>query len=162
MHELVLIPHNVSVTVPQTKLHPSTPEAIEKVDRLTTEMRKRQQLHFVTEHLLHAGMYTRTVHFPADSLIAAVLFKVATVLIIQGSAEVWSNGELIRVDGYTVVPCAAGRKIALVTRSDLSASMMFPTDAKTVEEAQKQFTDEYEMLVPLSAPGAHNVLITGE
>jgi hypothetical protein len=157
-----LVPVSREISVPSTTLTASTPEAINTVRRLETEMRKHEQLEFVTEHLLHAGMYTRTVHFPADSLIAAVLFKVATVLIIQGSAEVWSNGELIRVDGYTVVPCAAGRKIALVTRSDLSASMMFPTDAKTVEEAQMQFTDEYEMLVPLSVPGAHTVLITGE
>jgi len=170
MKELVLVPHSTvtempstgDLYVPSTALAPPTPEAIDTVRRLETEMRKRKQLEFVTEHLLHAGMYTRTVRMPAHAVIAAVLFKVPTVLIIEGSAEVWSNHELIRVDGYTVVPCAAGRKIALVTLTELSASMMFPTDAKTVEEAQRQFTDEYEMLVPLSVPGAHNVLITGE
>jgi hypothetical protein len=41
-------------------------------------------------------------------------------------------------------------------------SMMFPTDAKTVDEAQKQFTDEHELLVPLSKAEDHLVLITGE
>lgn len=162
MSDLILVPHSREITVPSTKLVASTPESIEKVNRLTVEMRKVPQLKFVTEHLLHAGMYTRTVRLPAGCLIAAVLFKIPTVLIIQGAATVYSNDALIEVSGYTVVPCAAGRKIALVIRSDLSASMLFPTDAKTVEDAQKQFTDEYELLVPLDRADEHAVLITGE
>ena len=41
-------------------------------------------------------------------------------------------------------------------------SMMFPTTATTVDEAQKQFTDEHELLVPLSKVDEHQILITGE
>jgi hypothetical protein len=41
-------------------------------------------------------------------------------------------------------------------------SMEFSTKAKTVEDAQKEFTDEVDMLVPLSQADAHRIVITGE
>lgn len=142
---------------------PSTPEAIEKVSRLTVAMRERlPAVPFITEHLLHAGIYTRTVRLPANTLVAAVLFKRTTTLIISGSCDVWSNDEITPVDGYTVVPCAAGRKIALITRSAIAASMSFPSNAKSAEDAEKEFTDEYDQLPPLSNASAHVVTITGE
>ena len=120
------------------------------------------QIPFVTEHLLHAGMYTRTVRLPSGTVCAAVLIRPPTVLILVGEVDVWSNGELIRTSGYSVLPGSAGRKIAFVTHSDVAMSMIFPTDAQTVEEAQKQFTIEHELLPPLSKADAHIVTITGE
>jgi hypothetical protein len=40
--------------------------------------------------------------------------------------------------------------------------MMFATTAKTVEEAEKEFTDEFDLLVPLSEADRHLILVTGE
>jgi hypothetical protein len=145
-----------------TRLAPSTPEAIDKVRLLAEGLATLPQIPFVTEHLLHAGMYTRTVRLPAGTVCAAVLIRPPTVLILMGEVDVWSNGELIRTSGYSVLPGSAGRKIAFTTHSDVGMSMIFPTDAQTVEEAQKQFTVEHELLPPLSKADAHIVLITGE
>lgn len=145
-----------------THLAQSTPASIDKVRRLADELLKVPQTPFVTEHMLHGGLYTRTVRLPTDTVCAAVLIQVPTVLILMGEVEVWSNGDLIRTSGYSVLPGSAGRKIAFVTHSDVSMSMIFPTDAKTVEEAQRQFTIEHELLPPLSKADAHIVLITGE
>jgi len=144
------------------RLAPSSPEAIDKVRILTEGLQRLPQVMFITEHLLHAGMYTRTIRLPFDTVCAAVLIKLPTVLIIQGDCEVWSNDELISVSGYSVLPGSAGRKIAFVTRSDVAMSMIFPSAAKTVDEAQREFTDEHELLVPLDRADAHEVLITGE
>jgi hypothetical protein len=168
-----LVPIRPGIVVPHTptrlparrnvSIEPSTPEAIEKVNRLTVAMRERlPAVPFVTEHLLHGGQYLRTVRLPANTLVAAVLFKRATSLIISGACTVYSNDELIEVNGpHVVVPCAAGRKIALITRSELQATMSFPSDAKDVETAQKEFTDEYDQLPPLSHEWEHVVTITG-
>lgn len=145
-----------------TRLPPSTPEAIDKVRILAEGLQQLPQTPFVTEHLLHGGLYTRTIRLPADTVCAAVLIKLPTVLILQGDCEVWSNDELICTHGYSVLPGSAGRKIAFVTRSDVAMSMIFPTAAKTVDEVQREFTDEHELLVPLDRADAHQVLITGE
>jgi len=145
-----------------TRMAPAKPESVDKVNRLAAALKELPQVPFVTEHMLHAGLYTRTVRLPKDTVCAAVLIKPATVLILVGDCEVWSNDELISTRGYSVLPGSAGRKIAFVTRSDVAMSMMFPTTATTVDEAQKQFTDEHELLVPLSKADEHRVLITGE
>jgi hypothetical protein len=144
------------------RLVPSSPEAIDKVRVLAEGLATLPQIPFVTEHLLHAGMYTRTVRLPAGTVCAAVLIRPPTVLILMGDVDVWSNGELIRLSGYSVLPGSAGRKIAFTTHSDVGMSMIFVTDAQTVDEAQKQFTVEHELLPPLSKADAHIVLITGE
>ena len=145
-----------------TRLSPSTPEAVNKVRILAEGLKQLPQTPFVTEHVLHGGMYTRTIRLPADTVVAAVLIKVPTMLIIIGQCEVWSNDELICVDGYSVLPGSAGRKIAFVTRTRTAMSMIFPSAAKTVDEAQREFTDDHELLVPLSREDEHLVLITGE
>lgn len=151
------------VTQPSQWLAPATPDAIYKVNQLAIQIRDQlPACPFVTEHMLHAGMYTRTVRLPAGAVCAAVQIKAATVLIFAGSADIYVNDKLIHVDGYTVMPGSAGRKIAFITHSEVAMSMMFPTDAKSVDEAQKQFTDEHAMLVPLSKAEDHLVLITGE
>ena len=153
----------VSDIVPTyTRLLPSSPKAIDKVRILAEGLATLPQIPFVTEHLLHAGLYTRTVRLPAGTVCAAVLIRPPTVLILMGDVDVWSNDELIQVSGYSVLPGSAGRKIAFTTLSDVAMSMIFPTDAQTVEEAQKQFTVEHELLPPLSKADVHIVLITGE
>jgi hypothetical protein len=145
-----------------TRIAPSSAQAIDKVRRFTDVLRELPQVPFVTEHMLHAGMYTRTVRLPGYTAVAAVLIKVPTVLIISGAAKIYADDEVIEVNGYSVLPGSAGRKIALVTLSDVAMSMMFPTSATTIDEAQKQFTDEHELLVPLARADEHLILITGE
>jgi len=145
-----------------TRLAPTSPAAIEKVRALTGILLQAPQTKFVTEHMLHGGLYTRTVRLPADTVCTAVLILVPTVLITSGKATIYSDDELIHVEGYRVLPGSAGRKIAFVTHSDFSMSMLFTSEAKTVDEAQKEFTPEHELLVPLDRADEHLVLITGE
>jgi hypothetical protein len=141
---------------------PASPQAIDKVNRFAAVLKEMPQTPFVTEHMLHAGMYTRTVRLPAETAAAAVLIKPPTVLIFQGTADIYSDDEVIKVTGYSVLPGSAGRKIAFVTYSDVAMSMIFPTTVRTIEEAERQFTDEHALLVPLSRTDEHRILITGE
>ncbi len=53
----------------------------------------------------------------------------------------------VEVAGYTVFSASAGRKQAMVALTDTYLTMLFPTDAKTVDEAERAFTDEYDLLV---------------
>ena len=80
-----------------TRLAPSSLAGIDKVRRLGEVLKALPQIPFITEHLLHAGMYTRTVRLPPDTVCAAVLIKLPTVLIIQGACRVYSDDELIEV-----------------------------------------------------------------
>lgn len=144
------------------KLAPTSQEGIDKVRRFAELLLEMPQIPFVTEHLLHAGMYTRTVRLPPMTAIAAVMIKVPTVLIAMGEGRIYTGDEVIEVAGYSVLPGSAGRKCACICESEFAVSMIFPCTARTVEEAEKAFTDEYALLVPLSKAEAHEILITGE
>lgn len=137
MHDLVTRP-----SIPAM-----TPAAIDRVRLLEGERAALPQVPIRTEHLLHAGMYARTVYVPAGVLITGVLIKVATVLIVEGDALIYLGHEKpLEVAGYNVLPASAGRKQAFVARSDMRLTMIFPTTAATVEEAEREFTDEVDLL----------------
>lgn len=159
---IALVP--VAAGVPsQPAITAATPASVEKINLLAENIHRRLKPQpFVTEHDIHGGMYTRTVRLPAGTVCAAALIKPPTILIVHGSCSIYSNDDLTEVDGYTVFRGVAGRKIAFITHSDVEMSMIFPTAAKTVDEAQREFTDEFEKLMPLSVTDAHVIRITGE
>lgn len=172
MSDLVLIDYRVPSgaqgdlpTVPTTnhEIGPASVAGAAKINELAVAIRTRlpaQQ--YVTEHDIWGGVYTRTVRFPAGTIIAAARFLKATTLIINGTCDIWCEGAVSRVSGYTVIRGYAGRKIALVTVTDVQASMAFRTDETDVEKIQMEFTDEYMMLEPLSNSHAHIVRGPGE
>lgn len=137
--------------------------AIAQVREWTDKARQLPQLWFVTEHLIHKGVYYRTVTLPPGSLVTGVLVKVPTTLILSGEAHVYIGAaKPLHVSGYTVLPAAAGRKQAFAAVTELSMTMCLATDARTVAEAEATFTDELEYLPPLADVDRHRVFVTGE
>jgi hypothetical protein len=145
--------------------------SIEKVRRLTDlTLKHLPQIPFKTEHRLHAGIYTRTVTIPArpfgarGTVCTGVLVKIPTVLILCGDVLVYmgEGAEPVRVSGQKVLLGSAGRKQAFLSDSEYTMTMCFATDAKTVAEAEAQFTDEVDLLCPLSETDRHDIIVTGE
>lgn len=156
----VLKPAEVVVTSP--RLPAMTPEAIEKVrliERFSLE--HCEQVEFPTEHLLHGGMYARTLRMRAEQILTGALLKIATTLVVSGDCTVFIGEEAIELRGYTVLPGSAGRKQVFVSHTDVSMTMFFPTQAKTVAEAEREFTDEYALLMT-NRQDSVTTLITGE
>ena len=120
------------------------------------------QVEIPTRHLIHAGMYLRTIFIPGNVGITGVFITIPTALILCGKAIVFADGESIEIAGYTVIPASAGRKQAFVAVEDTYLTMMFPTSARTVEEAEDQFTDEPEILSSRKTGAENYVTITGE
>jgi hypothetical protein len=140
---------------------PATPpEALKVIDQVEAEMRKMPQIELKTEHILHAGMYARTVRLAARVAIVSVLIKVPTMLTVNGKCRVFT-GAWRDFDGYNVLPASAGRKMIYITASPTEITMVFPSKAKTVEEAEREFTDDSDQL--LSHQMNHDVVtITAE
>lgn len=139
-----------------------TKEAIDKV-RMIEEivLGFNDPIEFPTEHLIHGGMYSRTLHMKAGELMTGALIKVGTILIVSGDCTVFIGEEAIELRDYSVLPGSAGRKQVFLAHTDLSMTMLFPTNAKTVEQAEKEFTDEYAMLMT-NRMDCVTTLITGE
>jgi hypothetical protein len=160
MAELAL--HNTSV-IPAMSV-----ASVEKVRRLTDlSLKHLPQIPFVTEHRLHAGIYTRTVTIPArpfgakGTVCTGVLVKIPTILILCGDVIVYmgEGEEPVHVNGQRVFLGSPGRKQAFLSNGEYTMTMCFATDAKTIAEAEAQFTDEVELLCPLSETERHDIIV---
>lgn len=138
-----------------------TPDAIERVRRLEAAVLQKEQVEIRTSHLLHAGMYARTIHIPSGVVLTGALIKVPTTLVVNGDCSVFLGGKNVRVRGYHVMPASAGRKQVFLTYADTDLTMLFPSKAETVAEAEAQFTDEADLLLSRKQD-AETITITGE
>lgn len=139
-----------------------SPQAVATVRELESLAQALPQARIVTHHLIHGGLYARTILVPAGVMITGALVKIATVLVVDGDAVVYLDGDHARLTGHHVLPASAGRKQAFLALADTHMTMLFPTAAKTVADAEAQFTDELDLLVSRLDPETNHVTITGE
>lgn len=134
---------------------------IADVRALEVETLKLPQVHIETSHVLHAGVYARSIMLPAGTLLTGALIKCATVLIIRGNVVIYLDGQGVAFSGYNVLPAAPRRKMAIIAETDTDMTMLFATNATTIAEAEDAFTDEAETLISRRVPAANRVLVTG-
>lgn len=136
--------------------------SIASVRDLESAILEHEQVPVVTQHIIHAGVYMRTIAMPPGSLLAGALIKIGTSLIISGDVTIYTEGGPRRFTGYHVLPASAGRKQAILAHDYTDMTMLFGTDATTVEEAEEQFTDELSILASRKDDNANIILVTGE
>lgn len=135
---------------------------IDKVDQLTTFARTLPAVELETLNVLHGGMYARTLKIPAGTVVTGALIKVATILIIQGSVALWIDDKAVELHGYNVFAASAMRKQAIVALTEVNATMIFPSKAVTIAQAEDEFTDEAENLLTRKNNTNVKTIITGE
>lgn len=140
------------ITITKPSLPAMSADDVGKVGRLEEHLRSLDQVQIETTHHFHAGMYARTVRIPEGVIITGALIRIATLLIVSGHATAFVGGESIELCGYNVLPASAGRKQVFFAHADTYLTMLFPTSATTVEEAEAEFTDETELLVSRQQP----------
>lgn len=142
-------------------LPPTTPAALDMVRAIEDRVRAAPQVEIETHHVLHAGVYSRTIMIPAGVVLTGALTKIPTTLTISGHASVlFGDAQEIEIAGYHVLAAAAGRKQAFIAHADTWVTMSFKTTAATVEEAEAEFTDEHAHLMSRSGPNI--TTITGD
>lgn len=135
------------------------PVAIERARAIEAVAKQLPQVPVTLDHVLHGGMYARTVRIPAGVMLTGALIKIPTVLVFSGHATVYVGDGTAEVDGYQVIPAAAGRKQVFIAHEDTDLTMLFPTSAQSVEEAEREFTDEWRALL---RSARDTVTITGD
>ena len=138
-----------------------TPEAIDKVRQLEARTAELEQVEIPTDHVLHGGMYARTIKIPTGVLLTGALIKRTTMLVISGHVTVFVGEGSIEIAGYQVLPASAGRKQAFLAHADTFVTMLFPSEAASVEAAEHEFTDEADRLLS-RRQACESITITGE
>jgi hypothetical protein len=120
--------------------------SIDKVRQFESFSLTLPQVKIDTFHTFHAGLYARTIMIPAGVVLTGALIKIATILIINGDVIAYIGDDSIRLSGYNVLPAEQNRKQAFVAQTDTYMTMLFSTNAKTIEDAENEFTDEASLL----------------
>jgi len=137
-------------------------EEIDKVRYMEKEMLKMPQIKIATHHIIHAGMYARTITVPAGIMLTGSLMKIPTLLIIQGEFLLFAGDKTIKLTGYNIFTGSENRKQIGVAMTDTHVTMIFATNAKTVAEAEEEFTDETHLLFSRYTDAENHTIITGE
>lgn len=140
-NDLRLIPPETSSTLPAM-----ADEDIGRVRALEQAIAGQPQIDIPIVQTLHAGMYARTAIVPAGAMITGALIKIPTILIVNGDCDVYVGDRTVRLVGHHVLEAEAGRKQAFIAYAETHLTMLFPTQAASVEEAEAEFTDEVAML----------------
>ena len=135
-------------------------EQIAQVQALEAALLDLPQVEVQTQHVFHAGLYGRTITMPPGAVLTGALIKRSTLLIVAGHCHMFGADGARILQGYHVLPASAGRKQAFHAIEATSMTMLFATDATTVEEAEREFTDEFDKL--LSHQQRNDTTITGE
>lgn len=152
----------MSLAVTKNKIPAMTDQAVERVKQLENVLMAFPQVAVDTDHVLHGSMYARTIKMPKGMVLSGALIKVPTMLIIDGHCRVFVGNDAMDVSGHTVLAASANRKQAFLAFEDTTMTMIFHTDADSIQAAEMEFTDEYESLQS-NKDGNHNtVMITGE
>lgn len=138
-----------------------TEEMVNNVRKLESAILNLPQVKIPTSHLIHAGMYARTILVPAGVIITGSLMKIATILILSGDFIIYIDDNPIELHGYNIFAGNPNRKQAGVAITDTSVTMIFPTNVRTIAEAEEQFTDEANILFSRYPDAVNHIKITG-
>lgn len=127
-------------------LPPCDPKAMKALKEFEEYLSHQPQVRIETEHHLHAGVYSRTVYIPKGVVATGVEIKCPTQLIMSGHARMTVGNEVVELKGYCVLEGGGRRKQIVYALEDTYFTMLFATDAKSVAEAEEEFTDEADRL----------------
>jgi len=143
-------------------LVPASPVMLEKLMEAQRRLLQCRQVEVVTEHLIHGGMYVRTIRREPGVLATGSLMLKPSVLIINGDCTLIIGDRRFDLTGYNVLPGCKGRKQLSRTNGPVEMTMIFPTYAKTVEDAENEIFAEAEGLMSRQNVDRDTILITGE
>ena len=150
-----------AVAAPGPRLPAMASDALVRVRALEGELAALPQVEIPTSHLFHAEIYARTIRIPAGVALTGALIKVPTVLMFSGHATVFMGDRAVDLRGYHVLPASAGRKQAFLAHADTDLTMLFPSAAQSVAEAEAEFADEVDLLLS-HRQAAETTTFTGE
>lgn len=139
-----------------------TVTAIDTVRELEIFVLKAPQTDIPTSHLIHAGVYARTIKIPAGVVLTGALIKTATVLVMDGECAVYIGDETKLLIGHHVLAASANRKQAFFAMKDTYLTMIFATNSKAIHDAEEEFTDEAHRLSSRYENAVNHIVITGE
>ncbi len=152
----------ITVPISALALAPSSPATLARLRVLHTRTLQFPQISLATAHLLHGGMYARTIRLDPETLMNGSLILRATIIIIHGDCTIVAGDSLVDISGYNVLPGEAGRKQSFLTRGPVEITMIYATQAATVDDAENEVFGDADELMSRKDGSRDQIMITGK
>ncbi len=120
-----------------------SPESVRKLEAVLLDL---PQVDLSTSHLVHGGMYARTIYIPAGTVLTGALTNCDNICVMCGDITVTTDEGPQRLVGFNVLPAKAGAKRAGITHEGTWWTTLFVTDKTDIAEAEAQMTSEADQL----------------
>lgn len=114
----------------------------ERVRALEAALIGLPQVDLLTKHLVHGGLYARTILIPAGTVLTGALTKRANVCVVFGDITVTTDDGTQRLTGFHVLPAQPGAKRAGVAHADTWWVTLMRTDVVDLDDIEREMTDE--------------------
>lgn len=141
-----------STACPEWKASPHIPSVFigmpdpERVAELEDVLLALPQIDLGTTHLIHAGMYARTILIPAGTVLTGALTEADNICVMHGDITVTTDDGPQRLVGFHVLPANAGSKRAGMAHADTYWTTLFRTDETEVSKIENSVTREADRL----------------
>ena len=119
---------------------------IDAVRALERELAALPQVDLSTAHLIHGGMYARTILIPAGVALTGALTEMDNICVLYGDITVTTDEGTKRLTGFNVLPAKAGAKRAGVTHADTWWTTIIPTELTDIAAIEEAMTGEADRL----------------
>lgn len=115
-----------------------------RIDVLKAKIRALPQYEPVTRHYFHAGMYCREVYRDAGVCVIGAVHKKEHFYVIASGTVLITDGEeeAIEVTGPYIIKSKPGTQRAVTSLTPTTCMTFHVTNAKTVEEAERELVED--------------------
>ena len=131
---------------PATEIVTGMPDP-ESVRQLEDYLVGLPQVDLGTSHVIHGGMYARTVLIPAGTTMTGAMTNADNICVVCGDITVTTDDGPMRLIGFHVLPAKAGAKRVGVAHADTYWTALFVTDKSDIQDIEAQLTDEPDRLL---------------
>lgn len=121
-----------------------TPKA--SIDQLEALVLQAPQVDLRTEHRLSGGVYARTVHIPAGTVVTGATHKKGHINVLFGDITVATDEGPVRFTGYHVLPGTAGTRRAVIAHADTVWTTLCETELTDIAAIEDELVVESHRL----------------
>lgn len=146
LHTMESLPLDLSQDGPSALMSSLGHDPGKVADLESLLLQSPNQIELETLHLIHAGIYARTIFIPAGTVLTGALIDVENICTVCGDITVTTNDGAKRFTGYHVLAAYAGHKRAGFAHADTWWTAIVPTEFKDVESIENSVTREADRL----------------
>lgn len=115
------------------------PDAVRALEQ---EFEQLPQVILETGHVIHGGMYARTIFIPAGTALTGAQTQCDNVCVVVGDITVTTDDGPVRLTGHHVIAACAGRKRVGIAHADTWWTTLMSTDLTSVQAIEDYMVTE--------------------